>query len=195
MKSLKGLKIAYSFDLGYMQVDAEVRRNMQALIDGLKKQGAKAEEVDLGWTSRHREAWWGLVEQPAFRPHHDLAGRQESRSLCDYTLKFAEIARKTTLDETCRALEMVDRMYQTFGPMMEKFDVFLCPTAMIPAVKAEQDPYDQNFRINGVKVDPRVRLADRASFQHAEQMPGDDGAVGLGQDWRSNLRADRRPHL
>jgi amidase len=181
-KSLKGLKIAYSVDLGYMQVDAEVRRNMLALIDGLKKQGAKAEAVDLGWTSdieRFGGAWWNSLH------FGRVAIWQEDKNpdlLCDYTLKFVEIARRTTLDETCGALEMVDGMYQTFGPMMERYDAFLCPTATIPAIKADHDPYDPNFKINGVRVDGEYGWVTSHHFNMLNKCPAMTVPSGLAKN-------------
>lgn len=179
VKRLKGLKIAYSFDLGYMQVDTEVKKNMQALIDGLKKLGATAEEVDLGWgpdIERIGGAWWNSLH---FGRVTIWQAAKNPSLLCDYTLKFAEIARKTTLDDTCQALEMVDRMYQSFGPMMEKFDVFLCPTATIPAIKAEQDPYDPNFRVNGVKVDAEYGWLTSHHFNMLNKCPAMTVPSGL----------------
>lgn len=178
-KSLKGLKIAYSVDLGYMQVDAEVRRNMLSLIDGLKKQGAKAEAVDLGWTSdveRLGMAWWNSLH---FGRSAIWQADKSPDLLCDYTLKFAEIARRTTLDETCHALEMVDRMYQSFGPMLERYDVFLCPTATIPAIKADHDPYDPNFKINGVRVDGEYGWVTSHHFNMLNKCPAMTVPSGL----------------
>ena len=58
------------------------------------------------------------------------------------------------LDDVPRSWEQVHKMYQTFGSLMEKYDVFVCPTNGLPSVKAEHDPWDQNFRINNVRVDP-----------------------------------------
>lgn len=179
VKSLKGMKIAYSYDLGYMQVDAEVKRNMKALIEGLKAQGAKAEEVDLGWTSDVETLgmpWWNSLH---FGRVTIWQADKNPDLLCDYTLKFAELARQTTLDETCQALEMVDRMYQSFGPMMETHDVFLCPTAMIPAVRAEHNPYDPNFRINGVKVDPEYGWLTSHHFNMLNKCPAMTVPSGL----------------
>jgi amidase len=154
-----------------MQVDGEVRKNMLALIAGLKQQGARAEEVDLGWgpdVEGLGMAWWNSLH---FGRITVWQADKNPDLLCDYTLKFAEIARKTTLDETCRALEMVDRMYQTFGPMMQKHDVFLCPTATIPAIKADHDPYDPNFRINGVKVDGEYGWVTTHCFNMLNKCP------------------------
>src|SRR5262245_44055071 len=45
--SIKGTKIAWSIDLDYMQIDAEVRRNTLAALDHLKSLGADIEEVRL----------------------------------------------------------------------------------------------------------------------------------------------------
>ncbi|MFO1171094.1 MAG: amidase [Hyphomicrobiaceae bacterium] len=179
LKSLKGKHIAYSFDLGYMQVDAEVRRNMQAMLDGLKAQGAQVEEVDLGWTGdveRLGLAWWNSLH---FGRVTVWQADKNPELLCDYTLKFAEFVRKTTLDDTCRALEMVDRMYQTFGPMMERFDAFLCPMATIPGIKAEHDPYDPDFRINGVKVDGEYGWVASHQFNMLNKCPAMSAPSGI----------------
>jgi len=41
-------------------------------------------------------------------------------------------------------------MYETFGPIMETHDVFICPTLSLPAVEAEfLEVRDQQLRING----------------------------------------------
>ena len=44
-------------------------------------------------------------------------------------------------------------MYQTLGPVLASHDVFICPTNTLAAVKADHDPCDENFTINGKKVD------------------------------------------
>ena len=43
-------------------------------------------------------------------------------------------------------------MYQSFGPIMEKYDFFICPTTNIPAVSAEHDPTASNFTIEGAML-------------------------------------------
>jgi amidase len=44
-------------------------------------------------------------------------------------------------------------MYETFGPMMENYDVFICPTLALPAVKADFLSGPETVTING-KVSP-----------------------------------------
>ena len=70
-------------------------------------------------------------------------------------------------------------MYQTFGPMMERFDAFVCPMAMIPGVKAEHDPYDPDFRINGVKVDPEYGWVASHHFNMLNKCPAMSAPSGI----------------
>src|SRR6185503_116552 len=49
--SVKGAKIAWSMDLGYRQISAEVRRNTLAALDVFRSLGCILDEVDLGWTT------------------------------------------------------------------------------------------------------------------------------------------------
>ena len=48
-ESIKGRKIAYSLDFGYMELDGNVRRNTLAALEAFRALGATVEEVDLGW--------------------------------------------------------------------------------------------------------------------------------------------------
>lgn len=154
MKDVRGLRVAYSVDLGYMEIDKEVRKNTLAALEVFRELGARVEEVDLGWTGdieRLGLHWWNAMH---FGRITIWESAKNPELLCDYSLKFAEIAKRTTLDDMARSWEIVHRMYQTFGPMMEKHDVFVCPTLAVPAVKADHDPNDANYRINGKVVDP-----------------------------------------
>ena len=73
--------------------------------------------------------------------------------MTDSALATAEAARALTLDDMARSWEVVHRMYLSFGPVMENHDIFVCPTNAVPAIRADHDPFDQNFHIDGTKVD------------------------------------------
>jgi Asp-tRNA(Asn)/Glu-tRNA(Gln) amidotransferase A subunit family amidase len=55
--SIKGWKIATSYDLGFYQVDQDVQKNMSEVLDIFKDLGCRVEEIDLGWTEDVFEAW------------------------------------------------------------------------------------------------------------------------------------------
>ena len=149
---ISGFRVAYSMDLGYFEIDEEVRRNTLAALDAFKDLGCTVEEVDLGWTDECETAavsylnlLWGQHVIRLMDKHRDI--------MTDYAVKFGEAAAKTTSEDFLRAQEVAYDMYASFGPLMERFDIFVCPTNAIPAVAADHDPYDPDFRINGVRRD------------------------------------------
>jgi amidase len=81
--------------------------------------------------------------------------RKESAHLMtDYALKFAEAAeRHSTINDVHKPWVRANIMYQTLGPILNNYNVLICPTNNFPAVKADHDPWDNNFTINGKKVD------------------------------------------
>ena len=50
--NLRGRRIAYSLDLGYVDVDSEVVDNTLEVLEVFRELGAVVEEVRLAWTDR-----------------------------------------------------------------------------------------------------------------------------------------------
>lgn len=150
---VKDWKIAYSMDLGYFEVDPEVVTNTEVALQTFRDLGATVEAVDLGWT---------LTSLTAAMHHYgQLFGAYIARRLPryrhmmnNYTIQFAEIAARTSQDDFLTAIEVAGEMYETLGPLLEKYKVLLCPTLAIPAVKAHHDPSVDRVVINGVDIDP-----------------------------------------
>ena len=166
--SIKGWKIAYSIDFGYVPVDADVRKNTLAALDVFRSLGCSVEEVDLGWTREVDQLamhWYNTMDfgrQTVWwkKTHADL--------MTDYALKMADAIEKTTsIDDVHKTWEIIHKMYQTLGPVLARHDVFICPTLNLPAVKADHDPWDPDFRINGAARRSRIWLGHDASVQHA----------------------------
>ena len=51
-------------------------------------------------------------------------------------------------------METAAGMQEAMGPILEAYDVFVCPTTALPALPADFDPAGDEVRINGVPVDP-----------------------------------------
>ena len=80
--------------------------------------------------------------------------KKHAKIMTYYAVEFARQAKKSKAEDFLRAMEGAAKMYATFGPIMEKHDVFICPTLALPAVKAnflENGPED--LRINGKVLD------------------------------------------
>jgi len=152
--SLKGFKVAYSIDFDYVNVDPDVRKNTLKALGLFRALGAEVEEVRLGWT--------GDIEMNALHWYNAMDfGRQtvwwkktHGHLMTDYALKTADAIDKLTgIDDVHKAWAQAHRMYQTLGPVLDAHDVFICPTLNLPAVHADHDPWDPDFRINGIKAD------------------------------------------
>ena len=153
--SIKGMKIGYSIDFDYVEVDPEVRRNTHAALDVFRGLGAMVEEVRLGWTQD--------VDHDCFHWYNTMNfGRQtlwhrtsHADLMTGYALKMAEaVSRNTHMDDVHKPWARAHAMYRTLGPVLASHDVFICPTNNYPAVKADHDPWDENFTVNGKRADP-----------------------------------------
>lgn len=169
-KPIKGLKIAYSFDLGIFEVDDEVRRNTADALDVFRSLGAAVEEVDLGWPRNALASGLAYLKH-TFGGYLSALLKEHGEKMTSYARQFAESGRKAKAVEFVNSLEVISRMYETFGPLMQRFDVFICPTNAIPAVAAEHDHTTDRVVINGREVNPLVGWAMTTPFNMLSRCP------------------------
>jgi amidase len=151
-KPIKGWRIAYSIDLGFYNVDKEVVANTKAALDVFRSLGATVEEVDLGWTI---EALKAGVDHLNHLFGSFMAGyaRKHRKLMTPYAVDFAKHGAKSTAADYLHAMEVAARMYATLGPILEKYNVMVCRTTALPAVRADFDPTLHEVTINGKKLD------------------------------------------
>ena len=149
--NLDGWKIAYSMDLGFMEVDASVQRNTLASLEQLKSLGATVDEVDIDWDEsiidavhHHWSHGWAASMDRLLETNRD--------ELCDYTIWFIENSRKSTPLDYLESIETAVRMYDRFGPLMDEYDIFVCPTLMTTGV-----PNDSTWPLNEIEVNGQIR--------------------------------------
>jgi amidase len=152
-RGIRGWKIAYSLDLGYYEVDEDVRRNTLAALEIFRSLGAEVVEVDLGWTKQTEKAADDYL-RTIFGAWVAEYLDERAAMLTKYGRAFAQASQTATPRDFLASLYTAGEMYSTFGPLMENFDVFVCPTLALPAVGAEHDPAN-GLTINGKPVDPR----------------------------------------
>jgi amidase len=171
-ESIKGWKIAYSLDFGYVEVDPDVRRKTLEAIQVFRSLGAKVEEVSLGWTKSVDEDaahWYNTMN---FGRQTIWQRETNAHLMTDYALKFAEAAeRNSTIDDVHKPWARSHAMYQSLGPVLASHDVFICPTNNLAAVKADHDPWDENFTVNGKKADPEYGWVMTAQFNMLHNCP------------------------
>ena len=167
---IKGWRIAVSMDLGYFEVDPEVRKNTEAALDVFRDLGATVEPVDLGWTLAALTAAMNYLSHlfGAYIAENLQTHRFE---LTDYAREFAEFSQTTTAAGFLSSLEEAGRMYDTLGPILEKHQVLVCPTLAVPSVKADHDPLRDEVRINGVAVEPMIGWCMTYPFNMLSRCP------------------------
>ncbi len=147
------LRVAWSMDLGYVPISSDVRKNTLAALDRFRDAGCTVEEVDIGWsleTDRAANLWYtamhfGRTPLWAARRHPDL--------LTDYARATAELAARLGPDDVAHSWDVQHEMYQVIGRIFERFDVLVCPTLSVGAVRADHDPLSESFEVNGQRVD------------------------------------------
>ncbi len=147
-KPIKGWRIAYSMDLTCFEVDKEVVANTKAALDVFRSLGATVIEVDLKWGRAALDTGMNHLNH-LFGASLAKVAKKHKALMTSYALDFARMAGKTSALDFLASMEGAARMYETFGPMMENYDVFICPTLALPAVKADFLETREELKING----------------------------------------------
>lgn len=147
-KPIRGWKIAFSMDLGFFEVDREVQKNTLAALDVFRSLGATVEEVDLGWTAEVLEAGMTYLRH-LFGASLSRLLRKHGKDMTTYARQFAQEGQRSKAVDFVRTLDVANRMYGTLGPLLERYNVLVCPTTALPAVPAGFDHSQDSVKING----------------------------------------------
>ncbi len=170
--SIKGMKIAFSIDFDYVNVDPEVRKNTLSALEIFKAAGAIIEEVKLGWTDAVDQDCMHWFSAMNFGRQTIWHRKDQAHLMTDYALRTAEAMKQgSTIDDVHKPWARAHVMYQSLGPILENHDVFICPTLNLPAVKATHDPWDQTFTVNGKRADPEYGWVMTHQFNMLNNLP------------------------
>ena len=167
---IKGWKIAYSMDLGMFEVEDDVRKNTLRALDTFRELGATVEEVELDWPEdvltaglNYLAHLFGTSMADALDEHGDL--------LTDYAAEWAIKGPKSSARDFLHSQDVAGEMYKTFGPLMQKYNLFICPTNNLAAVKADHNQVRDTVTINGKQVDPLLGWVMTLPFNMLSRCP------------------------
>ncbi len=169
-KPITGWKIAYSPDLGFFEVDDEVRRNTEKALDAFRDLGATVEEVDIGWTHDALKAGMVYLEH-LFGASLAKTLENHADDMTSYARAFAEKGKASKSTDFVWSLEVAARMYETLGPLLEKYNVLVCPTNALPSVPADFDQSKDRVTINGKEVNPMLGWVMTTPFNTMSRCP------------------------
>ena len=152
---IKGWKVAWSMDLGMFEIDPDVRRGTQEALAAFRDLGCTVEEVDPGWdlsALAGAESYYAGVTQAGIAP---LAAKWRY-AMADYILHYVDggltqfdRGSGVRVEDFVNAFATIAAMYEKLGPILERYDAFVCPTNALPSVPAEFSAAHNDLRING----------------------------------------------
>lgn len=167
---IKGLKIALSRNLSVFEVDADVERNTLAAADVFRALGATVTEVDLHWPRDFLERGKDYLVH-LFGGYLSGLLADHADDMTSYARDFAERAKGSTAPQFVATLETAGAMYDTLGPLLESYDLLICPTNALPDVPADFDQSRDKLTINGKEVDPFLGWVMTLPFNMLSRCP------------------------
>jgi aspartyl-tRNA(Asn)/glutamyl-tRNA(Gln) amidotransferase subunit A len=126
---VRGMRIAFSADLGYITVDPQVRAVVTDAVEAFRELGCSVEEVDPGWPDPHDTFWRLVVADTDLTGMRELAaryGNEMSPHLLDM-LSRTWTAEQLT-DAVMARKAVVNRMWR----LMADYDLLVTPTLTVP---------------------------------------------------------------
>jgi amidase len=167
---IKDWKIALSMDLGAFEVDPEVQKNTLAAADVFRSLGATVEEVELGWGLEVLEAGMAYLEH-LFGGYLSNLLDEHGDKMTTYARAFAEKSLTSTAKDFVGSLDVAGQMYNTLGPLLEQYNVLICPTTALPAVPADFDQSKDVVTINNREVSPMLGWVMTTPFNTMSRCP------------------------
>jgi Asp-tRNA(Asn)/Glu-tRNA(Gln) amidotransferase A subunit family amidase len=149
---IKGLKIAWSMDLAFFEVDEHVRANTLRTLEVLRNLGAELVEVNFEWSAEADRATQNYLDH-LFGDYINGYVESDPQLASPWALYCANASGKTTAADFYQSYEMQAHMSRHVGAIMEDCYAFICPTLNFHEIPADQNPKDDVI-INGKVVDP-----------------------------------------
>lgn len=146
--SVRGLRVAWSSDLGYAAVDPEVASITRQAADVFQELGANVEETSLKLEDPF-PAFWDVFATASYTSYSHLF-EEHRDEFTDYGLRSFEHGASVTGADLSRALLKVDQLKREMEIFFDDYDLLLTPTMAVPAFPIGQRP----TQIGGKQVEP-----------------------------------------
>ena len=169
---IEGMRIAYSPDLGYFEVEPDIVRNAERALDVFRDLGAIVEEVDVPWDLECERQYHNYICGVGIRMIRTLVPEGAEDLLTSYVRWFFEQADEVTMDDQPAVVQYRIHMATTLGEIFAKHDALVCPTMASVRVPADYD-YSQpeHMLINGKERHPLWGATMTYPFNSINQIP------------------------
>ena len=167
LQALRGLRVAWSVDLGYAAVDPEVRRLTTAAAERFTEFGCEMEAVDPGWDDQRAAAAMAWNVSYASRNAERFAQRPEwfEPSL----VEMIETGQRVSAVDLGLAQLARTEFYHQVRQLFETYELLLTPQMPLAAWSVEEGP----SHIDGT---PTPSMFDRLPFTFPFNLTGQPAA-------------------
>jgi Asp-tRNA(Asn)/Glu-tRNA(Gln) amidotransferase A subunit family amidase len=156
---IRGWKLAFSMNLGYFDIDEEVQRNTREAVDAFRSLGCTVEEVEIDWDLGALDAWNTIWEGLFWSVAGDLYPRWKYE-MDGFLRGVLERGSQLSLSRFYRTSFVRGQMYRSLAPILDRYDVLVCPTTAAPGLPIDHDLESTDFRINGKPLTTSNRPGD-----------------------------------
>jgi aspartyl-tRNA(Asn)/glutamyl-tRNA(Gln) amidotransferase subunit A len=176
-----GLRIALAVNLGDWFVEPEIQANTRAVGEAIERAGGVAEEIELDLkraaVARAAEIHFSTI----FGSLVIEEGAASEDLLTPYARQF--IVRATHPPGTfLEGLRLEAEIQAQVGPLLERYDALVCPTAGFPALIAGEDYVERGHVVAGQEVDPMFDAIMTLPFNILSRCP----VLAVPSGWASN---------
>jgi Asp-tRNA(Asn)/Glu-tRNA(Gln) amidotransferase A subunit family amidase len=135
---VRGLRVAWSADLGYAPVDPEVRRLTEAAARCFEQLGCEVEAADPGWD--HPGPWHAAIYRANLAARVGPLAERRPEWIDESLAAVIELGRWVTTRELLAAHASRTRFYEQASSFMSRFDLLLTPAMACGAWSWERPP-------------------------------------------------------
>ena len=182
-QSLRGIRIAFTIDFGYLEVEPDVVSNTLAMLDRLRDLGAELVEVPVEWFAEIDVAYNAHLDQ-IFGA--SMAGYMEQQRdlMCDYNVQFVERSLASAVNPMnfYQSMNVEAQSNARFGLLMQDFDVFVCPTVNSNQLAADFNPVHDQYVVNNKVQELDLAIANCHYFNLMGRCPALSIPSGIGEN-------------
>ncbi len=172
---IEDMRIGYTLDFGYREIDADVRASTLSALDRLRDLGAIVEEVDLGWTEEVEQTMAMRSARSTF-PALEYRFKKwgidpEAEELMSYIKAVFAMDVNLTSEQYFRSIQVESSMQADMTRVFSEYAAFIAPSTAIASLPADWEP-SQPIVMNGREIETTARTAVlTAYFNVLGQLP------------------------